>query len=90
MIMKHDPLLLVLQHRYAGKAWCYNGDGIEGLRWSDETRQPTEAELLSQLDEVMKEIEATNQARQAASVSARAKLSALGLTEAELAALLGA
>jgi hypothetical protein len=84
-----DKIKTVLFHRYAGKAWCYNGDGYEGVHWSDSMKKPTEKELLEQFDDVMAEIEAEKLARQNASESARAKLAALGLTEAEVKAIIG-
>lgn len=84
-----DKIKTVLLHRYAGKAWCYNGDGIEGLHWTDSTPKPTEKQLLDQFDDVMAEIQAQRAAAQNAKQSARNKLAALGLTEAEVNALVG-
>jgi hypothetical protein len=92
-----DQLLTVLFRRYAGKAWCYNGDGYAGLAWTDEEPKPTEQELLAQFADVEAEIVAEKQAqaevaaqKDAAKQSARTKLAALGLSEAEVNALLGA
>lgn len=89
MFTQNDNLLIVLQHRYAGKSWCYNGDGYEGLHWTDEAPKPTEDELLSQLDDVNDEIVERNKARADASLSAKTKLRKLGLTDDEIAALVG-
>jgi len=85
-----DKLLTVLLHRYAGKAWCYNHEGYEGIRWTDSMPKPTDQELLDQFDDVAAEIAAEKLARQNAAESARAKLAALGLTDDEIAALVGA
>jgi hypothetical protein len=85
-----DKIAIVLLNRYAGKAWCYNHDGYEGIRWTDSSPKPTEAELLAQFDEVKAEIDARRAAENAARASALTKLAALGLSEAEVAALLGA
>jgi len=91
-----DPLLLVLQHRFAGKAWCYNGEGYDGVHWSDDEPKPTEKQLLAQVSAVETEIAEQKQAfadaeaaRKQATVSAKAKLAALGLTDDEINALLG-
>ena len=84
-----DKIKIVLLHRYAGKAWCYNGDGYQGVHWSDSMPKPTEQELLNQYDDVAAEIEAEKIARQNASESAKAKLASLGLTDAEIKALVG-
>jgi hypothetical protein len=88
--VKMDKIAIVLLNRYAGKAWCYNHDGYEGIRWTDSSPKPTEAELLAQFDEVKAEIDARRAAENAARASALTKLAALGLSEAEVAALLGA
>lgn len=95
-LMPNDALLLVLQHRYAGKAWCYNGDGYQGLRWTDDEPKPSEAHLFAQVEDVMTEIAEQKQAqadaaqaKQEATASARTKLAALGLTDEEVSALLG-
>ena len=85
----NDKLRLVLINRYGGKAWCYNGDGYEGIAWTDSTPKPSEQELLDKYDDVVDEIQAAADAKVAALASARAKLAALGLTEAEVKALVG-
>lgn len=84
-----DKIKTVLLHRYAGKLWCYNGDGYDGLHWTDNEPKPTEKQLLSQFDDVIAEIKALNEQREQASLSAKTKLKNLGLTDEEITALVG-
>jgi hypothetical protein len=84
-----DEIATVLHARYAGKSWCYNHSGYDGLHWTDGSTKPTEAELLAEYESVVAEQRAARAAHDAARASALTKLAALGLTEAEVAALLG-
>lgn len=59
---------LVLEARYAQYSYALSGDEYSGLNWLDDAPKPSEAELLSQVDDVLHEIavRSIEQARQAA------------------------
>lgn len=80
----------VLSRRHQGRQWTLNGDDYNGLTILDGGDKPTKKSLDDAWPSVKAEIEAEANAKQSAAASARAKLAALGLTEAEIAALLGA
>jgi DNA-directed RNA polymerase specialized sigma24 family protein len=74
---------LILTNKYPQSKWILVGNDYEGLDWLDESPKPSEAQLESYWVEVQEAIQAKSNARK----SALAKLAALGLTEAEIAAL---
>jgi hypothetical protein len=78
---------LILSTNYAGKSWSLNGDGYEGLEWFSGTPKPTQAEL----DELWESTQAAQiiakEVAKEAKTVALAKLTALGLTPADLTAL---
>ena len=76
-------ILLVLNSKYADAEWVLTGNEYEGLEWLDDSTKPTKKQLEDLWPSVQSELEAKTTARQ----SALAKLAALGLTEAEIAAL---
>lgn len=80
----------VLSRRHKGREWNLNGDDYDGLVMLDGGPKPSKKSLEDLWPEVATEIAAEADAKNATISSARAKLAALGLTEAELAALLGA
>lgn len=80
----------VLTRRYAGREWKLDGDDYAGLTMLDDGPKPSKKELEDLWPSVAAEIAAEVDGRAAAKASARAKLAALGLTEAEVVALLGA
>ena len=80
----------VLTHKHAGREWTLDGDDYDGLTMLDGGAKPSKASLDAAWPEVQAAIAAAADAKAAARVSARTKLAALGLTEAEVAALLGA
>jgi hypothetical protein len=80
----------VLSRRHKGREWSLNGDDYDGLVMLDDGPKPSKKSLDDLWPEVAAEIAAEADAKNATISSARAKLAALGLTEAELAALLGA
>lgn len=80
----------VLERRHVGRQWKLEGDDYSGLTMLDDGAKPSKQSLDDEWPSVKAEIEAERNARKAAAASARAKLAALGLTEAEVAALLGA
>jgi hypothetical protein len=74
---------LVLTNKYPQTRWILVGNEYEGLDWRDDSPKPTKAELESYWVEVQEDIKAKANARK----SALAKLSALGLTDDEIASL---
>jgi len=80
----------VLTRRHAGREWALNGDDYEGLTMLDGGSKPSKASLDVAWPEVQAEIAAEQAAATAAAASGRAKLAALGLTDDEINALLGA
>jgi len=79
----------VLTFNYPGKVWTLEGDSYEGLTWLDSSAKPTQAELDSQWQPLLDKLAAEEQAQANAKASALAKLTALGLTQAEITALIG-
>jgi hypothetical protein len=79
----------VLSRRHAGRKWTLDGDDYEGLTMLDGGSKPTQKELDDSWPEVQAEIAADATAKAAARVSALAKLADLGLTDDEIAALVG-
>jgi len=81
---------LVLQRRHVGRQWVLDGNDYSGLTMLDDGSKPSKASLDAAWPNVQAEIAAEQAAATAARASGRAKLAALGLTDAEIAALLGA
>jgi hypothetical protein len=79
----------VLTRRYAGRQWTLNGDDYEGLTMLDDGDKPSKESLDHAWPEVQAEIATEAAAQAAARESALTKLSALGLTDEEIAALVG-
>jgi hypothetical protein len=79
----------VLSRRHAGREWVLNGDDYIGLVILDGGSKPTQKQLDDAWPEVQAEIAADAAAKVATRASALAKLAGLGLTEAEVAAILG-
>ena len=79
----------VLSRRHAGRQWVLDGDNYEGLTMLDDGSKPTKKSLDDAWPEVQAEIAADAAAKVATRASAFAKLAELGLTEAEVAAILG-
>jgi hypothetical protein len=80
---------LILSTNYVGKQWALNGTSYDGLQWLDESLKPTQSELDALWESTKIELAEKEQAAKNAKTSALAKLSALGLTEAEIKALVG-
>jgi DNA-binding NarL/FixJ family response regulator len=80
-------IIQILTNKYPGKEWNLVGNEYEGLEWLDSSPKPTKQQLESQWAEVQQIIEQRQANAIAARQSALAKLAALGLTEAEIAAL---
>jgi len=79
----------VLTRRHAGRKWSLNGDDYAGLEMLDDGNKPTQKSLDDAWPEVQAEIAADAAAKVAARASALAKLADLGLTNDEIAALVG-
>lgn len=79
----------VLTRRHSGREWVINGNDYDGLVMLDGGDKPTQASLDAAWPAVAAEIAATTQQIATARASALAKLAALGLTDDEIAALLG-
>jgi hypothetical protein len=77
---------VILSRRYQGKEWTLNGDTYDGLTWLSDGAKPSK----SVLDGLWSEVQAEIASEADAKVAARqAVLDKLGLTAAEVAALLG-
>lgn len=79
----------ILVTNYAGKHWTLNGDFYSGLDWLDASPKPTQTELDALWESTQATVAAQEQAKVDARVSALAKLTALGLTQDEIKALIG-
>jgi hypothetical protein len=80
----------ILAMHYAGSHWTLDGDFYDGLTWYSNTPKPTQAELDALWETTKATLAAQKQAAIDAKASALAKLAALGLTEDEVKAILGA
>jgi DNA-binding NarL/FixJ family response regulator len=80
----------VLTRRHPGREWKLEGDDYAGLTMLDDGEKPSKKSLDDAWLEVQAEIAAEAAAKTAARQSALAKLAALGLTDEEIAALVGA
>jgi len=73
-----------------GVEWTMNGDDVEGIIWHTPNVEPlTTAEVQAEIIRLEQEAENAEAERIAAKESAMQKLAALGLTEAEVNAILG-
>jgi DNA-binding NarL/FixJ family response regulator len=78
---------LTLVKKYPEAEWVLVGTDYEGLEWLDDSPKPTKKELLALWPDVEETVQAEQNAKTTARESALAKLTALGLTEEEIAAL---
>jgi hypothetical protein len=79
---------LILCTNYAGKQWSV-GETYDSLQWFDESLKPTQAELDALWESTQAAAMAKEQSAKDVKASALAKLSALGLTQDEIKALVG-
>jgi hypothetical protein len=79
----------VLSRRHAGREWVLDGDDYAGLEMLDGGEKPTKKALDDAWPDVQAEIAAEATAQAAARASALTKLAELGLTDDEIAALVG-
>lgn len=80
---------VILTRRFRDHEWHMNADDYDQLVWLSDSPKPSKAELDALWPEVQAEMKAEAEARVSARQSALAKLSALGLSEVEIQALLG-
>lgn len=80
---------LVMTRRHAGRQWTLNGNEYNQLVMLDDGETPSKTSLDAAWPAVQAEIAAEQNAQAAARASALAKLSALGLTDDEISALVG-
>jgi hypothetical protein len=79
---------LILTKKYAGSEWTLNGDDYEGLTWLSDTPKPTQAELDALWESTKAQVAEEKAQADATKASALAKLTAIGLTQEEIAALI--
>ena len=79
----------ILSKNYIGKQWTLDGNFYNGLTWLSETPKPSQAELDALWDATQDQVEQEKQAVINAKTSALDKLTALGLTQDEVKALIG-
>jgi hypothetical protein len=73
-----------------GVEWSMSGDDVEGIIWHTQGVEPlTTKEVAAEVKRLEKAAADEAAAKEAAKASALAKLEALGLTEAEAAAIAG-
>jgi hypothetical protein len=79
----------ILAVNYPNSQWTLNGDSYDGLTWLDSSPKPTQAELDALWESTQAAVAAKEQAAKDVKASALAKLTALGLTQDEVKALVG-
>lgn len=79
----------VLTLNYPGSIWTLDGENYSGITWLSDTPKPTQAELDAAWPDVQNQIAQARTDAINTRASALAKLEALGLTAAEIAALVG-
>jgi RNAse (barnase) inhibitor barstar len=80
---------LILTNNYEDKQWAIAENDYSSLQWFSETPKPTQDELDALWDATQTQVESAKQAKINTKQSALNKLSALGLTEAEIKELVG-
>jgi hypothetical protein len=80
---------LILSTNYPTAQWSLDGNSYDGLTWYSNTPKPTQAELDALWESTQATVAAKEQAAKDAKISALAKLTALGLTQDEVTALIG-
>jgi hypothetical protein len=80
---------LILTINYPKKQWMLSGYEYSGLEWRDLSPKPTQAELDALWESTQIKIAQEEKTAKDTKASAIAKLTALGLSEDEIKALLG-
>ena len=81
---------MILTVRFADRQWKLDGNEYESLTMLDDGPKPSKKQLEDAWPSVKAEIAAEIDKYAKAKISGRAKLAALGLTDTEITALLGA
>ena len=79
----------ILIINYPNAQWSLNGDFYDGLIWLDESPKPTQNELDALWESTKAQVLAKKEQAESTKISALAKLTALGLTQDEVKALVG-
>ena len=82
-------IVLTLTESYPGSEWVLTGSEYTGLTWLSDTPKPTEQEIVDAYPLAVAARDAEQATKDAARVSAVAKLSALGLDALEVQAIIG-
>ena len=82
-------IAFTLTHSTAGSEWTLDGDDYAGLTWLSDTPKPTEKQIAKAYPLAVAARDAEQATKDAARVSAIAKLSALGLDALEVQAIIG-
>lgn len=80
---------LILSINYFGKQWSLDGDFYDGLNWLDTSPKPTQSELDALWESTQTTVAEQKAQAIAVKESALSKLTALGLTQEEIKALVG-
>jgi len=80
---------VVLTNKYPNSVWELSGNDYENIIWKSDDTKPTKATLDGLWSSVQSEIADAKAANDAKVLSAKNKLKALGLTDAEVTALVG-
>jgi hypothetical protein len=80
---------LILTKKYVGSEWTLNGDDYEGLTWLSDTPKPTKEELDALWESTIQQVASEKAQAEATKASALTKLTAIGLTQEEIKALIG-
>jgi len=82
-------IAFTLTHSYPGSEWILDGDDYAGLTWLSDTPKPTEQEITDAYPLAVAARDKEVADKDAARVSAVAKLAALGLDALEVQAIIG-
>ena len=82
-------IAFTLTHSHPGSEWTLDGDDYAGLTWLSDTPKPTEQQITDAYPLAVAARDAEQATKDAARVSAVAKLAALGLDALEVQAIIG-
>jgi hypothetical protein len=87
--MNPEIISKAIQNLSEGSEFTFTNLDLDSLIFLNDAAQPTKAEIQAEIKKVIKEEEKAEADKLAAKQSAQAKLAALGLTEEEVASILG-